>query len=430
MDKKKTVNLSLKQYGMVFAMIIIFIVFYVLTGGTNATPMNINNLIMQNSYVIILATGMLLCVLTGNVDLGVGSYVALCGAVAGKLIVEQNMSIPVAILAALAVGAIFGAFNGFFIAYLNIPPFVVTLAGMLIGRGLTYTFLENKTVGPLPDSFVKIGAGFFATNKVPFGSGTIDIVTILVAVVASVLIVGAELKKIKTQQKYGFAMVPMWQIGVKLAATLLILWFFFFKIATYNGIPLILIVMGIIVGIYHFVTSKTVAGRQVYALGGNEKAARLSGINTKKVYFWVYTNMGFLSAIAGIVLAARNASATPKAGDGFELDAIAACYIGGAAASGGVGTIVGAVIGAFVMGILNNGMFLVGLSTDFQKVVKGLVLLGAVTFDILSSKKKNQTIAPVQISQKLRKVKTVVLGTGGMHAQPAHAKPHGQEFFS
>ncbi len=387
MDKKKTVNLSLKQYGMVFAMIIIFIVFYVLTGGTNATPMNINNLIMQNSYVIILATGMLLCVLTGNVDLGVGSYVALCGAVAGKLIVEQNMSIPVAILAALAVGAIFGAFNGFFIAYLNIPPFVVTLAGMLIGRGLTYTFLENKTVGPLPDSFVKIGAGFFATNKVPFGSGTIDIVTILVAVVASVLIVGAELKKIKTQQKYGFAMVPMWQIGVKLAATLLILWFFFFKIATYNGIPLILIVMGIIVGIYHFVTSKTVAGRQVYALGGNEKAARLSGINTKKVYFWVYTNMGFLSAIAGIVLAARNASATPKAGDGFELDAIAACYIGGA--SGGVGTIVGAVIGAFVMGILNNGMFLVGLSTDFQKVVKGLVLLGAVTFDILSSKKKN-----------------------------------------
>ena len=389
MDKKKTVNLSLKQYGMVFAMIIIFIVFYVLTGGTNATPMNINNLIMQNSYVIILATGMLLCVLTGNVDLGVGSYVALCGAVAGKLIVEQNMSIPVAILAALAVGAIFGAFNGFFIAYLNIPPFVVTLAGMLIGRGLTYTFLENKTVGPLPDSFVKIGAGFFATNKVPFGSGTIDIVTILVAVVASVLIVGAELKKIKTQQKYGFAMVPMWQIGVKLAATLLILWFFFFKIATYNGIPLILIVMGIIVGIYHFVTSKTVAGRQVYALGGNEKAARLSGINTKKVYFWVYTNMGFLSAIAGIVLAARNASATPKAGDGFELDAIAACYIGGTAASGGVGTIVGAVIGAFVMGILNNGMFLVGLSTDFQKVVKGLVLLGAVTFDILSSKKKN-----------------------------------------
>ncbi len=389
MEKKKTVNLSLKQYGMVFAMLIIFIIFYALTGGTNATPMNMNNLIMQNSYVIILATGMLLCVLTGNVDLGVGSYVALCGAVAAKLIVEQNMNIPFAFLIAILVGIAFGAFNGFFIAYLNIPPFVVTLAGMLIGRGLTYTLLENKTVGPLPDAYVKVGAGFLFTNKIEFGGGSIDLITILIAVIASILVIGAELKKIKTQQKYGFAMVPAWQTGAKLAATLLIIWFVFFKIASYNGIPIILILMAVIVGIYHFITSKTVAGRQVYALGGNEKAARLSGINTKKVYFWVYTNMGFLAAIAGIVLSARNASATPKAGDGFELDAIAACYIGGAAASGGVGTIIGAVIGAFVMGILNNGMFLIGLSTDLQKVVKGLVLLGAVTFDVLSSNKKN-----------------------------------------
>ena len=389
MEKKKTVNLSLKQYGMVFAMLIIFIIFYALTGGTNATPMNMNNLIMQNSYVIILATGMLLCVLTGNVDLGVGSYVALCGAVAAKLIVEQNMNIPFAFLIAILVGIAFGAFNGFFIAYLNIPPFVVTLAGMLIGRGLTYTLLENKTVGPLPDAYVKVGAGFLFTNKIEFGGGSIDLITILIAVIASILVIGAELKKIKTQQKYGFAMVPAWQTGAKLAATLLIIWFVFFKIASYNGIPIILILMAVIVGIYHFITSKTVAGRQVYALGGNEKAARLSGINTKKVYFWVYTNMGFLAAIAGIVLSARNASATPKAGDGFELDAIAACYIGGAAASGGIGTIIGAVIGAFVMGILNNGMFLIGLSTDLQKVVKGLVLLGAVTFDVLSSNKKN-----------------------------------------
>ena len=389
MEKKKTVNLSLKQYGMVFAMLIIFIIFYALTGGTNATPMNMNNLIMQNSYVIILATGMLLCVLTGNVDLGVGSYVALCGAVAAKLIVEQNMNIPFAFLVAILVGTAFGAFNGFFIAYLNIPPFVVTLAGMLIGRGLTYTLLENKTVGPLPDAYVKVGAGFLFTNKIEFGGGSIDLITILIAVIATALVIGVELKKIKTQQKYGFAMVPVWQTGVKLAATLLIIWFVFFKIASYNGVPIILIIMAVIVGIYHFITSKTVAGRQVYALGGNEKAARLSGINTKKVYFWVYTNMGFLAAIAGIVLSARNASATPKAGDGFELDAIAACYIGGAAASGGVGTVVGAVIGAFVMGILNNGMFLIGLSTDLQKVVKGLVLLGAVTFDVLSSNKKN-----------------------------------------
>ena len=189
MEKKKTVNLSLKQYGMVFAMLIIFIIFYALTGGTNATPMNMNNLIMQNSYVIILATGMLLCVLTGNVDLGVGSYVALCGAVAAKLIVEQNMNIPAAFLIAILVGTLFGAFNGFFIAYLNIPPFVVTLAGMLIGRGLTYTLLESKTVGPLPDSFVKVGAGFFLTKKIEFGGGSIDLITILIAVIATALVI-------------------------------------------------------------------------------------------------------------------------------------------------------------------------------------------------------------------------------------------------
>ena len=388
MEKKKTVNLDLKQFGMVFALIAIYIIFYFMTGGINATPMNMNNLIMQNSYVVILATGMLLCVLTGNVDLGVGSYVALCGAIAAKLVVENGMSIPLAFLITILVGTAFGAFNGFFIAYLDIPPFVVTLAGMLIGRGLTYTLLESKTVGPLPDAYVKVGAGFFITNKIQMGSGTLDIVCIIVAIIATALIIFSELKSIKTRQKYGLAIVTPWQTIVKLAIIIAIVWFFFYKLARYNGIPIVLIIMAVIVGIYHFITSKTVPGRQIYALGGNAKAARLSGIDTRKVFFWVYTNMGFLAAIAGIVLSARNASATPKAGDGFELDAIASCYIGGAAAAGGIGTVIGAVVGAFVMGVLNNGMFLIGLSTDLQKVVKGLVLLGAVTFDILSNKKK------------------------------------------
>lgn len=389
MEKKKTVNLNMKQYGMVFALLAIFIIFYFLTGGTNATPMNMNNLIMQNSYVVILATGMLLCVLTGNVDLGVGSYLALCGAIAAKLVVEKGMSIPLAFLITILVGTLFGAFNGFFIAYLGIPPFVVTLAGMLMGRGLTYTLLASKTVGPLPDAYVKVGAGFFFAKKVPFGDGEIDLVCILVALAASILIILSEMKTIKTKKKYGFAIPPVWQTAVKLAVILFIIWFFFYKLARYKGIPIVLIIMGVIVGIYHFITSKTVAGRQVYALGGNAKAARLSGIDTRKVFFWVYTNMGFLAAIAGIVLSARNASATPKAGDGFELDAIGSCYIGGAAAAGGIGTVIGAVVGAFVMGVLNNGMFLIGLSTDLQKVVKGLVLLGAVTFDLLSNRKKN-----------------------------------------
>lgn len=388
MEKKKTVNLNLKQYGMVFALLAIYIIFYILTGGSNATPMNMNNLIMQNGYVVILATGMLLCVLTGNVDLGVGSYVALTGAVAAKLVCDMGLPIPVGFLAALAVGTAFGVFNGFFIAYLDIPPFVATLASMLIGRGLTYVFLAAKTIGPVPDGFKFFGAGFFISNKIPFGDGTIEIVTLIVAAIATVLIVFAERRSISAKRKYGFATPPVWQTIVKLAVILAIIWFYAYKLARYNGIPIVLVIMAVIVGIYFFITSKTVAGRQVYALGGNAKAARLSGIDTRKVFFWVYTNMGFLAGVAGIVLAARAGSATPKAGDGFELDAIASCYIGGAAAAGGIGTVIGAVVGAFVMGILNNGMILCGLSTDWQKVVKGLVLLGAVTFDVISTKRK------------------------------------------
>ena len=259
---------------------------------------------------------------------------------------------------------------------------------MLIGRGLTYTLLRAQTKGPLPVSYNFIGAGFLPTMKIPFGTGTMDLVSIGVAVVASVLIILAELKSIRTKKKYGFPNNPMWQIILKECMILMVVWFFFYKLSRYNGIPFVLVIMGILVAVYHFITSRTVAGRQIYALGGNAKAARLSGINTKKVFFWVYTNMGILCAVAGIVLSARNGSATPKAGDQFEMDAIASCYIGGAATTGGVGTIIGAVVGAFIMGILNNGMSLYGWSTDIQKIVKGAVLLGAVTIDLISKRKK------------------------------------------
>ncbi|MGO5051731.1 multiple monosaccharide ABC transporter permease [Lachnospiraceae bacterium LCP25S3_G4] len=387
MEKKKA-SINLQEYGMFLALIAIFVIFNVLTGGKNSTAVNINNLVMQNGYVVILATGMLLCVLTGNIDLGVGSIVALTGAVSAIMVVDKGMSVPAAFLVALLIGVISGCFVGFFIAVLGIPPFVVTLATMLMGRGLTYTLLQAQTKGPLPESFVKVGAGFMPTMKVSMGGKELDLICILVAAVATILLIIMEAKDIKTKKKYGFATSPLWQILLKVVIVSAIVWFFFLKLAEYNGIPIVLVIMAVIVAIYHFITAKTVAGRQIYALGGNAKAARLSGINTKKVFFWVYTNMGLLSAVAGIVLAARNASATPKAGDGFELDAIGSCYIGGAAAAGGVGTIVGAVVGAFIMGILNNGMSLMNLSTDIQKVVKGLVLLGAVTFDILSNKKK------------------------------------------
>ncbi|WP_028236043.1 multiple monosaccharide ABC transporter permease [Pseudobutyrivibrio sp. MD2005] len=385
----KRANLDMKQYGMFIALIVIYLIFAILTGGKNLTPMNINNLVMQNGYVVILAIGMLLCVLTGNVDLGVGSVVALCGATAGIMMMDYKMNMWVAIFAALAIGLLVGMFAGFFIAYLSIPPFVVTLATMLMGRGLTYTLLQAQTKGPLPTNYNFIGAGFLPTYKIFFGDGILDLVSIAVAIIASAALIWSELKSIKTKKKYNFALAPTWQTILKLGIMLFIIWFFFYKLARYNGLPFVLLIMVILIGIYAFITTKTVAGRQIYALGGNRKAANLSGIDTNKVFFWVYTNMGVLAAIAGIVLSARNGSSTPKAGDGFEMDAIASCYIGGAAVAGGSGTILGAVVGAFVMGILNNGMSLFGWSTDIQKIVKGAVLLGAVTVDVLSKRKKN-----------------------------------------
>lgn len=384
MDNKKVVNIDMRQYGMVLALIAVYVIFAILTGGKNLSPANINNLIMQNGYIVILAVGMLLCVLTGNVDLGVGSIVATCGAVIGIGMVDYGWNMWIAIIAALIVGLLCGMFAGFFISKLGIPPFIVTLATMLMGRGLTYVLLQAQTKGPLPNNFVYIGAGFLPTIKV----GNVDLICLIVAAVISVLIVMAELKSIATKKKYGFATNPAWQLIVKNAIIIGIVWFFFYKLACYSGIPFVLVLMALLVGLYHFITTKTVAGRQIYALGGNAKAAKLSGINTERVFFWVYTNMGILCAVAGIVLSARNASATPKAGDQFEMDAIASCYIGGAATSGGIGTIIGAVVGAFIMGILNNGMSLYGFSTDLQKIVKGAVLLGAVTIDLVSKRKK------------------------------------------
>ncbi len=383
----KKAGAGLGQYGIMIMLVAVYVLFAIITGGKNLTPMNINNLIMQNGYVVILAVGMLLCVLTGNVDLGVGSVVASCGAVAGTLIVDLGWSTPLAMIGALAVGIIFGLFVGFFVAYVDVPPFIVTLATMLMGRGLCYVILQAQTKGPLPADYNWIGTGFLPVIRVGSGKG-VDLICLAVAAVVSVLLILNEIKHINIAKKNNLPMAPLWQTIAKNAVIIGVICFFFWKLACYNGIPVVLVLMVLLVAIYHFITTKTVAGRQIYAMGGNAKAARLSGIDTKKVFFWVYANMGMLAAVAGIVLSARNQSATPKAGDGFEMDAIASCYIGGAATSGGVGTIIGAVIGAFIMGILNNGMSLAGYDTNVQKIVKGLVLLGAVTFDLVSKRKK------------------------------------------
>lgn len=387
-SQTQKVNLSMRQYGMLLALIAVYVIFAIMTKGKNLTPINVNNLIMQNGYVIILAVGMLLCVLTGNVDLGVGSVVASCGAVAGTLIVDFKMATPVAMLAAIAVGLLFGIFVGFFVSKLAIPPFIVTLATMLMGRGICYVILASQTKGPLPADYNWISTGFLPTIKIGAEGSQLDAVSLCIGLAISVLLVLSELRSVATAKKNSLPVAPMWQLFLKNAVIIGIVMFFFYKLAGYNGVPVLLILLAVVVGIYHFITTKTVAGRQIYAMGGNAKAARLSGINTEKVFFWVYANMGLLCGLAGIVLSARNQSATPKAGDGFEMDAIASCYIGGAATSGGVGTIVGAVVGALIMGVLNNGMSLAGFDTNVQKIVKGAVLLGAVTVDLLSKRKK------------------------------------------
>ncbi len=384
---KKAAMSNLKQYGMMIALFLIYVIFTVLSDGKNAAAMNINNLVMQNSYIVILSIGMLLCCLTANVDLSVGSVVAFCGAAAAIMVVDYHISIPVTFVAVLIMGVLIGMWQGFFIAVLKVPPFIVTLANMLLFRGFTMVILNGQTKGPLPQEFTQFGAGYLPQIFMQVGGTRVELLALVAGLFVSVVLVLLEIRSRRNKIKHHFAVLPLWQPIVKLTIIIAILNFITYKLAVYMGLPFVLLLMLVLILVYSFITNNTVAGRQVYAVGGNVNAARLSGINTDKVMFWVYTNMGLLAGLAGIVLAARNASATPKAGDSFELDAIAACYIGGAAVQGGIGTVSGAVIGALIMGILNNGMSLIGWSIDIQRVVKGLVLLAAVTVDLYNKRK-------------------------------------------
>ena len=386
MENKIRFSEVLKKYTMVIVLALVIILFTVNTGGKMLLPQNVNNLIVQNAYVFILATGMLFCILTGgNIDLSVGSVVCFVGAVGGKMMVTNEMNPYLSIIVMLLVGLLIGAWQGFWIAYVRIPPFIVTLAGMLVFRGLSNVVLEGMTLAPMPDNFLAL-----FNNYIPdfFGMEGFNMTCFLVGVVVCVLYVFMVLKGRASRAKKGYRVEPFGGVLIKMIVICAAVLAFMFRLAQYKGIPNSLVWIAVVIAVYTYIASKTTVGRYFYAVGGNEKATKLSGINTEKVFFWVYTNMGILSAIAGIVLSARNASATPKAGDGFEMDAIASCYIGGAATSGGIGTIIGAVVGAFIMGILNNGMSLYGWSTDIQKIVKGAVLLGAVTVDLLSKRKK------------------------------------------
>jgi putative multiple sugar transport system permease protein len=380
-------KINLKQYGMMIALVVIFVIFTALSGSKNASAMNINNLIMQNSYVVVLAVGMLLCIITGNIDLSVGSVVAFEGAFCAILVLDYKIPILVAFWIVLVSGLLIGMWQGIFIAKLGVPPFIVTLANMLIFRGLTMVILRGQTKGPLPDDYVQVGAGYLPALNIQIGGFNLEIISVIAGIVGSLAIIYVEFRSIANKKKYNFKTPPMIQTILKLSIIIAVLNFFTIRLSQYNGLPVVLMIMLALILLYTFITGRMVVGRQIYAVGGNKKAAGLSGIKTDKVMFWVYANMGLLCALAGIVLSARNASATPKAGDGFELDAIASCYIGGASAYGGTGTVIGAVVGALIMGVLNNGMSLIGWTVDIQRVVKGLVLLGAVTIDLLSKHK-------------------------------------------
>lgn len=375
---------NIREYGMLIALIAIMIFFQVRTEGILMKPVNITNLVLQNSYIIIMALGMLLVIVSGWIDLSVGSVAAFVGAMAGVLIVKNDVNFGVAIVICLGIGALIGAWHGYWVAYVKIPAFIVTLAGMLIFRGLTLVMVRGESIGPFPPEFQKLSSGFIPDF---FQYEGFHITTMLIGIVLAILLIVLDIRTRNNQKKYGFEVTPIYffifkNIGISAAVL-----GFCYLMASYKGIPNVLVILFPFVAVYAFITNQTVIGRRIYAMGGNEKAARLSGVNTPRLLFYTFVNMGALAALAGMIVAARLNSATPNAGEGFELDVIAACFIGGASASGGVGTIIGAVVGAFFIGVMNNGMSLLGVGIDWQQTIKGFVLLIAVFFDVYNKNK-------------------------------------------
>jgi len=375
---------NVREYGMLIALITVMIFFQVQTDGVLMKPVNITNLVLQNSYVITMAMGMLLIIITGGIDLSVGSVVAVIGALAGVLIVRYDVNWVLVVALSLLLGAAIGAFHGYFVAYLKIPAFIVTLAGMLIFRGLTIALLRGESVGPFPRGFQNISSGFIPDF---FNYEGLHITTILIGVILSILLIWLDYRGRKNQQKYGFEVTPFYFFVIKNIAITTAVMGLCYLMASYKGIPTVLVLLFVLITFYAFITTSSVIGRRIYAMGGNEKAARLSGVNTPRLLFYTFINMGVLASLAGLIVAARLNSSTPNAGDGMELDVIAACFIGGASPMGGVGKVIGALVGAFLIGVLNNGMSIMGVGIDWQKVVKGIVLLLAVLFDVYNKNK-------------------------------------------
>lgn len=389
---KKERNHSLKEkaleifskYSMIIILAVLLMAFQLMTDGIFWRPLNITNLVLQNSHILVLAAGMLLVVLLGHVDLSVGSVMAFVGAIAGVLMVNNGISPWLAVPLCLLMGAVIGAWQGFWVAYVGIPAFIVTLSGLLMFRGLTQVVLGGQSLAPFPKAFQQISTGYLPD----IAGGQIHLLSMILGVVITGVLILGQWRTRERRKKNLFEVESMAAFAFKAVFTAVVFLGATYIFASYQGYPIILIVLGVIVAAYGFLTNKTVAGRQIYATGGNKKAAELSGIKTKKITFWVFVNMGMMAALAGLVLAARLNAATPQAGTSMELDAMAAVYFGGASTSGGIGTVMGAIVGGLVMGVLNNGMSILGVGVDWQQAIKGLILLLAVVLDIYNKKKK------------------------------------------
>ncbi|HPZ04741.1 MAG TPA: sugar ABC transporter permease [Clostridiales bacterium] len=399
---KEFINRNLRQYGMIIALVIIIVFFGFVTGGRLIWPRNVSMLVRQNAYVLILAIGMMFCILTGgNVDLSVGSLVALVSAMSGLMATTLGLPSGLAILISVLTGLLAGIWQGFWIAYVRVPPFIATLSGMLVFRGINNIILNGQTL-PLSGLYVTIGTGSvpdIAPNTVPDFLRIGDLLqlqnkpeylnmTMLVTGLAlSIIYVLVVIFNRNSKKKRGYEVQPLSLVIVKIISFFIVINLFSYWLAMDDGLPIMLILLAALYAIYTFIATKTIPGRHIYAMGGNIKAAELSGVNTKKMMFLVYANMGLLSGVAAVVTAGRLMAASPNVGVSFELDAIGACFIGGASAYGGVGTIWGAVVGAFIMGVMNNGMSIIGLNVFLQSVAKGLVVLLAVAFDMYSKSK-------------------------------------------
>lgn len=374
----------LREYGILFALIAIMAFFQIVTGGILLKPVNLTNLILQNSYIVIMAIGMLLVIVCGHIDLSVGSVLGFIGALAAVMIVNWEINYLITAVVCLAVGAAIGAAQGFWVAYFKIPSFIVTLAGMLVFKGLTLWLLAGQSIGPFPRQFQLIASGFIPDI---FGFEALNLFSLFLGLAVAVLLLYLALRARRQQRRSGTLDEPFAFFAARNVLIALAIVYMSYLMATFRGLPNVFIIMALLIGVYTFVAGRTTIGRRIYAIGGNEKAAKLSGINTERLTFLTFANMGMLAALAGLVFAARLNTATPKAGLAFELDVIAAVFIGGASMSGGVGTVLGAVIGAFIMGVMNNGMSILGIGIDWQQVIKGLVLLAAVVFDVYNKNK-------------------------------------------